>query len=90
MAQVMRDSFTFLHKFYLDFDSKKDAAPALLNLLQLTFNNLLDLGVSAAADEITPLTPQYIRETVCESPSLAGVIPQDMKMVCSDIVLAHD
>ena len=84
----MRDSFTFLHKFYLDFDSKSDAKPALLNLMQLTFNNLLELSVSASANEITSLTPQYARETVCETPSLAGIIPQDMKMVCSDIIFA--
>jgi len=45
-AVVMAQSFTFLHKFYLDFDSKRDARPALLNLLQLTFNGGLDLGVS--------------------------------------------
>jgi hypothetical protein len=86
----MRDSFTFLHKFYLDFDSKKDAAPALLNLLQLTYNNLLDLSVSAQAEEITPLTPSYVRDVVCEAPSLAGIIPQDMKMVCGDIIFAKE
>jgi hypothetical protein len=90
LAQVMRDSFAFLHKFYLDFDSKSSARPALLNLLQLTHNNLLDLGVSTTADQVTPLSPQFIREVVCEAPSLAGVIPQDMKMVCADIVFAQD
>jgi len=30
---LMRESFTFIHKNYLDFDSKKDGKPALLNLL---------------------------------------------------------
>ena len=88
LAQLMRESFTFLHKFYLDFESKRDARPALLNLLQLTFNNLLGLGVSATAEQITPLTPAYIRDTVCEAASLQGVIPQDMKMVCPDIIFA--
>jgi hypothetical protein len=90
MAQVMRDSFTFLHRFYLDFERKSDGRPALLNLLQLTFNNGLDLGVSTTAEEITPLSARYIRDTVCEAPSLTGIIPQDMKMVCADIVFAQD
>ena len=89
-AVVMREAFKFLHKFYLDFDSKSSARPALLNLLQLTFNNLLDLGVSAPAKTVAPLTPDYVRNTVCESPSLAGVIPEDMKMVCNDIIFAQD
>lgn len=89
-AQVMRVSFAFLHKYYLDFDSKSDARPALLNLLQLTYNNRLELDVSAPASTLAPLTTAYVRETVCEAPSLAGVIPQDMKMVCGDIIFATD
>lgn len=88
LAAVMRDSFTFLHKFYLDFESKKDGKPALLNLLQLTYNHTLDLGVGAGADEVTPLSTGYVRDTVCELPQLQGVIPNDMKVVCNDIIFA--
>ena len=89
-AAVMAQSFAFLHKFYLDFDSKRDARPALLNLLQLTHNGGLDLSVSASSEELTPLTPLFIRETICDAKSLDGIIPQDMKMVCSDIVFAQN
>lgn len=89
-AQVMRESYKFLHQFYLDFESKSSARPALLNLLQLTFNNLLDLGASAPAASVTPLTPEHVRQTVCEAPSQAGVIPEDMKMICNDIIFAQD
>lgn len=88
LAAVMRDSFVFLHKFYLDFESKKDGRPALLNLLQLTYNHTLDLGVSAGADEVTPLSTGYVRDTVCELPQLQGVIPNDLKVVCNDIIFA--
>lgn len=88
LAAVMRDSFTFLHKFYLDFESKKDGKPALLNLLQLTYNHTLDLGVGAGADEVTPLSTGYVRDTVCELPQLQGIIPNDMKVVCNDIIFA--
>jgi hypothetical protein len=89
-AQVMRDSFTFIHKFYLDFDSKRDAQPALLNLLQLTYNNGHELSVSASAEEITPLTSTYIRDEVCEVATLHSIIPQDMKMICGDIIFATE
>lgn len=89
-AAVMAQSFAFLHKFYLDFDSKRDARPALLNLLQLTHNAGLDLAVSTASDEIATLTPSFIRETICDSKSLDGIIPQEMKMVCSDIIFAQN
>ena len=37
-ADVMRDSFTFIHKFYMEFDSKKDGKLALINLLQLSYD----------------------------------------------------
>ena len=66
----MRDSFTFLQKFYLEFDSKRDARPALLNLLQLTYNNSFDLSVSTERNEICQLTHTYIRDVICELPSL--------------------
>jgi len=65
-AEVMRASFAFVHKFYLDFDSKSDGRPALLNLLQLTYNNGQDLAVSTGMDEITSLSNAYVREVVCE------------------------
>lgn len=64
--EVMRDSFTFIHKFYLEFDQKSDGKESLLNLLQLTCNNGQDLGVSTASGEITPLSNTYIRDVVCE------------------------
>jgi len=83
---VMHDCFIFIHKFFLEFDSKQDGKPALLNLLQLTSNNCLDLGVSVGEDQIVPLSNSYIRDTVCEMPQLQGVIPNDMKMVCNDII----
>jgi len=87
-AEVMRASFTFIHKFYLEFESKKDGAPALLNLLGLTYNDRLDLSVSTGADQVTPLSTTYIRDSVCEVPAIQGVIPEDMKMVCNDIIFA--
>lgn len=86
MAEVMRDSFTFIHKFFLEFDRKSDGKAALLNLLQLTYNNTLDLSVSTKKNEITPLSNSYIRDTVCEGQQLQGIIPEDMKMICNDII----
>ena len=87
-AEVMRDSFTFIHKFYLDFDSKSDGKESLLNLLQLTQNNGNDLGVSCTLGEIPKLSNTYIRDTICEGAQLQGVIPEKMKMICNDIVFA--
>mmetsp|Transcript_34907 Transcript_34907/g.53570 ORF Transcript_34907/g.53570 Transcript_34907/m.53570 type:complete len:481 (-) Transcript_34907:50-1492(-) len=90
LAEVMKDMFTFIQKFYLEFDSKKDAKQALLNLLTLTYNNGMDLSVSTAHDEVIPINNDFIRQTACELPQLNGVISTDMKIVCNDIVFAQE
>ena len=87
-AEVMRAAFAFVHKFYLDFESKSDGRPALLNLLQLTYNNGQDLAVSTGVDDITSLSNAFVRDVVCEGAQLQGVIPEQMKMVCNDIIFA--
>lgn len=67
----MKLAFQFLEKFYLDFESRSDGRSALMNLLQLNYNAGLELGgVSVAENTVPSLTPEYIRETICESPQL--------------------
>ncbi len=39
---IITDGMTFINSFYLEFDSKRDAFPAILNMLQLNFDNFLD------------------------------------------------
>ena len=68
LAGTMKESFKFIHQFYLDFDSKRDGRAALLNLLQLTYNCTFDLGVSASSEEVTSLSNTYVRDTICEMP----------------------
>jgi hypothetical protein len=85
-ADVMRDSFSFIHKFYLEFDSKKDGKPALINLLQLSYDKAY---VSIEMNEVKSLSSSYVRDTVCEMASLKGIIPEAMKMVCNDIIFAN-
>mmetsp|Transcript_6656 Transcript_6656/g.11204 ORF Transcript_6656/g.11204 Transcript_6656/m.11204 type:complete len:314 (-) Transcript_6656:124-1065(-) len=65
-AALMKQCFIFINQNYLDLDSKRDARPALLNLLQLTYNNTLDLNLSVYGDEVMDLDKTYIRDTVCE------------------------
>ena len=63
LAQVMKDSFTFIHKFYMEFDSKKDGKAALINLLQLSEGSS---EVSVGVNDLKDLTNDYVRDTVCE------------------------
>ena len=82
----MKDSFTFIHKFYMEFDSKKDGKAALINLLQLSDGSS---EVSVGVKDIKNLTNAYVRDTICEQPSLKGIIPEAIKMVCNDIIFAN-
>ena len=59
----MKDSFTFIHKFYMEFDSKKDGKAALINLLQLSE---CSSEVSVGVKDLKDLTNAYVRDTVCE------------------------
>lgn len=68
LAEFMKLCFTFLAKFYLDFETKGDGRESLCNLLQLTNNGGLDLSVSAPEAEVLVLTPEYVRNTICEMP----------------------
>lgn len=62
-ADVMKEGFTFIQKFYMEFDSKKDGKAALINLLQLTQGGS---DVSIGIDEVKDLSKAYIRDTICE------------------------
>ena len=70
----------------MEFDSKKDGKAALINLLQLTQGDDVSVGI----DEVKDLSNTYIRDTVCEQPSLKGIIPEAIKMVCNDIIFANE
>lgn len=71
MQESMKLAFQFLEKFYLDFESRSDGRAALMNLLQLTYNAGLELGgVSVAENTVPQLSPEFVRENICELPQL--------------------
>jgi hypothetical protein len=83
MAQVVKDGFAFIHKNYLEFDEKRDARQALLNLLMLNNDNYTDINDDS---KIVIFTKEMVR-TIAENAPYKEIIENDMKMVSSDIVM---
>jgi hypothetical protein len=54
-----------MKKFYLDFKSKKDAAPAFMNMLMLNYNNFLDVDDEK---KIQPLTKEKANSITKSAP----------------------
>ncbi len=53
----------------MEFERRQDGREALLNLLQLTYNNYLELQVSVPTDSsLKKLTSAYLRETISGLP----------------------
>lgn len=57
----MKEGFEFINHFYLEFESKRDAKPACLNLLGLNFDNFLDVNEDS---KVGPVTHQMAKGTV--------------------------
>ena len=63
-------------------DSKKEAVPALLNMLLLNYDNYLDIDDNK---KISPLTKQRAREAV-QSEVFKGIVSDDMKSTAVELI----
>jgi hypothetical protein len=53
LLRVIKDGLDFINKFYLEFESKRDATPACLNLLMLNYDHFLDINDDARIQVLT-------------------------------------
>jgi hypothetical protein len=82
LAQVLKHGFTFIHSFYLEFNNKKDACPAILNMLMLNYNNYLDVDDDK---KIQLLTKEKAKERV-NTDAFTGVLDNDQKMLAVELL----
>mmetsp|Transcript_32159 Transcript_32159/g.31477 ORF Transcript_32159/g.31477 Transcript_32159/m.31477 type:complete len:103 (-) Transcript_32159:74-382(-) len=75
MALLLQSGFTFTHNFYLDYSNKNEMAPAVFNMLQLNYNNYLDVNDDKL---IQLLTTQKAKEHIA-SEMFQGIISNDMR-----------
>jgi hypothetical protein len=65
LAKVIGDGMTFINQFYLEFPSKKDATPAVLNLTQNNFNGWLDVNDDEKLHNVTPALVKSVVNREC-------------------------
>ena len=81
LQQVISDGMTFINHFYLEFNSKRDATPAVLNLMQLNYDNFLDVNDDA---KLQVLTPSYAKQMVNKE-CYKEILPENIRMLAVEL-----
>ena len=80
LAEFTKDGLLCIQKFYLEHgELNQRCTDAILNLLQLNYDNFLDLSNVRSYDR------QAVKEATLNK-NLEGVIPDDMRMYAVEIV----
>jgi hypothetical protein len=79
--QVIKDGFTFINNFYLEFESKRHATPSVLNLLRLNYDHFLDINDDS---KIVPLTPA-LAKSVANSSQYQSILPENIRMLAVEL-----
>lgn len=73
---------TFINSFYLEFDSKRDAFPAILNMLQLNFDNFLDTNDDS---KVSLLTKESAKQAVKQEP-YSTILTENLKQLAVELL----
>ena len=79
---MIAEGFYFINNNYLEFDSKKDAVPSILNLLMLNYNNFLDIEDDK---KIKPLTVQKAKEVVTQEP-YKNLLTENIRLLAVELL----
>lgn len=72
----------FINKFYLEFDQKRDATPSILNLLQLNYDNYLDVNDDK---KIYHLTIEKAKSVVNNEP-YKSLMSENIKLLAVELI----
>ena len=81
LLRVIKDGLDFINKFYLEFDSKRDATPSCLNLLMLNYDHFLDINDDTRIQE---LTPQLAKSVANKEPYLS-LLEENVRMLAVEL-----
>ena len=81
LLTVIKDGFDFINQFYLEFESKRHASPACLNLLRLNYDNFLDANDDS---KILLLTPQLAKSVVSKEQYMS-ILPENIRMLAVEL-----
>ena len=81
LAKLIGDGMAFINKFYLEFPSKKDATPAVLNLIQSNFDGFLDVNDDAKLHNVTVASVK----SIANRESYKAVLPENVRMLAVEL-----
>lgn len=79
---MIAQGFEFINAFYLELDHKRDAQPAVLNLLQLNYDNYLEYSDDS---KTVVLTEQIVREVVNRE-CYKSIMAENVRMLAVELV----
>ena len=82
LAPIVHQGFEFINKFYLEFEAKRDAQHAILNLLQLNYNNFLDVNDD---QKIQVLNKERAREVVNKEPYVS-LMSENIRLLAVELL----
>ena len=82
VAQVVKQGFEFINNFYLEFNEKHEAQPAVLNLAMLNYDNFLDVNDD---NKIREMTTEYAKEVVEGRECYKNMLPENIRMLAVEL-----
>lgn len=81
LSQLLKDGFDFINHFYLEFESKRDAKPACMNLLGLNFDNFMEVNEDS---RVGPVTYQMAKAVVNRE-AYKSILPENIRMLAVEL-----
>lgn len=78
---MLKEGMDFIRAFYLDFEYKRDAFPAVLNMFMLNYDNFLETN----DDKIQLLTQERAREVVSRD-SFKSIISDNLRSLAVELL----
>lgn len=82
LCPIVHQGFEFINNFYLEFEAKRDAQPAILNLLQLNYDNFLEVNDDK---KIQVLTKEKARDVVNKEPYLS-LMSENIRLLAVELL----
>ena len=78
---VLTEGMDFIRAFYLDFESKRDAFPAIINMFMLNYDNFLEVS----DDKIQLLTQDRAREVIYRD-TFKNIISENLRSLAVELL----
>lgn len=83
LSQVIKEGFEFINNFYLEFEEKVVAQPAVLNLLMLNYDNFLEANDETKIEKLT----YQIVKNIINKDWFKNILPESIRLLAVELAL---